>query len=526
MVATSHPQAAQVGLQVLQNGGNAADAAVAVNAMLGVVEPMSCGIGGDLFVLYWDAASKQLYGLNAAGCSPYALTREKLVEQGLQQIPLDKPESWTVPGCVDGWEVLLSRFGTRPLGELLAPAIDVAETGFPVSEIIAGHWEAAAAGLAKHPGSAATWLSNGKAPVAGQVFKNPQLARTMRLIADQGARAFYQGEIAEQLVRFSAEQGGYFSAADFADCHAEWVDPISTNYRGYDVWELPPSGQGLAVLQMLNILEAYNLAEMKHNSAEHLHLLIEAKKLAFADRARYYADPRFAEIPLKQLLSKDYAALQRRRIDPNLAMTEVPPGDPLPKTGDTVYLCVVDEQRNCCSLIQSNYHNFGSLYTPPELGFVIQNRGALFSLQEGHPNRLEPHKRPFHTIIPAMVTRQGQPWFCFGVMGGDMQPQGHVQVLCNLIDFGMNVQLAGDSARIQHLGSATPTGVAMEPQGGRVAVESGIAQEVLEGLKKRGHQITTSPGGFGGYQGILIDPGTNILHGGSDPRKDGAAVGY
>lgn len=526
MVATSHPLAAETGLDVLKHGGNAVDAAIATNAMLGVVEPMSCGIGGDLFVLYWDAKSQKLYGLNASGRSPYKLTREAVLAKELKQIPTDQPESWSVPGCVDGWQVLLDRFGSQPLSKLLGPSISVAEEGFPVSEIIAAGWQASEAGLAKHPESAATWLVEGKAPKAGQVFTNQRMASTLKKIAEGGRDAFYKGDIAREIVAYSDRVGGYFTQQDFDDTHADWVDPISTNYRGFDVWELPPNGQGLAALQQLNILEAYDLREMKHNSVDYLHLFVESKKLAFADRARFYADPDFGMVPVQQLVSKEYASRQRRRIDPNAAAMDVPPGDPTLQNGDTIYLTVVDKDRNCCSFIQSNYHGFGSLMTPGELGFVLQNRGALFALTDNHPNRLEPHKRPFHTIIPAMVTKDGKPWLSFGVMGGDMQPQGHVQILCNIIDFGMNVQAAGDAARVRHVGSATPTGIPMEPMGGQVAVESGVSPTVIEGLKKRGHQVVALPGGYGGYQAILIDPETNVLHGASDPRKDGAAVGY
>lgn len=526
LVATSHPLAAQTGLDVLKAGGNAIDAAIAANAMLGVVEPMNCGIGGDLFVLYWDAKTQKLYGLNASGRSPYGLSRETLAAKQLKQIPFNTPESWTVPGCVDGWSVMLDRFGTRSLKDLLQPSITVAEEGFPVSEIIAGNWKSSEAALVKWPDSAATWLVDGVAPVTGQLFRNPRLARTYRLLADSGRDAFYKGEIAKQMVAFSQQNGGYFALKDFQDHHSDWCEPVSTNYRGYEVWELPPNSQGIAALQILNILDAYNLTEMKHNSVEHLHLLVEAKKLAFADRARFYADPDFGHVPVKELISKEYAARQRRRIDPNKAAVDVPPGDPILQSGDTICLTVVDRDRNCCSLIQSNYHGFGSCITPGELGFALQNRGSLFSLDEKHPNRLEPHKRPFHTIIPAMVTKDGKPWLCFGVMGGDMQPQGHVQILCNILDFGMNVQAAGDAARIRHVGSASPAGIPMEPMGGRVAVESGVSATVIASLKERGHQIVQLPGGFGGYQAILIDPATNVLHGATDSRKDGSAVGY
>ena len=526
IVATSQPLASQAGLDILKAGGNAVDAAIAANAMLGVVEPMSCGIGGDLFVIYWDAKSQQLYGLNASGRSPYALNREFFKQAGLEQIPTHGPLSWSVPGCVDGWAVLRDRFGSKSFAEILAPAIDYAEEGFPVSEIIAGHWAGTEEAFADWPDSAATWLIDGRRPRIGEIFRNPNLAATYRLIAAEGRDAFYRGSIAQRIVAFSDAHGGKFSMRDFEDHASEWTPPVSTNYRGYQIWELPPNGQGIAALEMLNILEAYDVKEMGRGSAEYLHLFVEAKKLAFADRATYYADPAMSEVPVEQLISKDYAARQRKRIDPNQAAANVAPGNLRMEQGDTVYLSVVDKDRNCCSFIQSNFYGFGSRVTPGDLGFVLQNRGALFALQDNHANRLEPHKRPFHTIIPAMAMRDGQPWLCFGVMGGDMQPQGHVQILVNMIDFGMNVQEAGDAARVRHMGSQTPTGLPMDPDGGKVAVESGIPEATIKQLQERGHVIVRSPGSFGGYQGIMIDHEHGVLHGGTDPRKDGAAAGY
>ncbi|MEQ8787179.1 MAG: gamma-glutamyltransferase [Pirellulaceae bacterium] len=525
VVATSHPLAAQTGLDVLKRGGNAADAAVAASAMIGLVEPMSCGIGGDMFVIYWDAKTKKLYGLNACGRSPFALSRQVFQEKGLEAIPSEGPLSWSTPGCVHGWETLLTRFGTREFSELLAPAIETAEQGFPVSEVIAGSWKSAAKSLAEHPHSAATYLPDGRAPEFGEVFQNKNLAHTYRQIAQHGADAFYKGEIAKKIVAYSQEQGGYFSLRDFAEHTSDWIEPVSTNYRGYDVWELPPNGQGIAALQMLNLLEPHDLKSLGSGSPEYLHLLIEAKKLAFADRARFYADPDFNRLPTAELISKPYAQQRGRRIDRRRAATDVPAGDPKLAHGDTIYLTVVDKDRNCCSFIQSNYHGFGSKMTPGDLGFVLQNRGSLFALEEDHLNRLEPHKRPFHTIIPAMVTKEGRPWFCFGVMGGDMQPQGHVQVLVNLIDFGMNVQQAGDAPRVRHLGSAQPTGQEADG-GGTVHAESGISDEAVAALQAKGHQVKRSKGDFGGYQGILIDHDTGVLHGATEPRKDGQAVGY
>ncbi|HEX7449920.1 MAG TPA: gamma-glutamyltransferase [Pirellulales bacterium] len=526
LVATSQPLAVQAGLDVLKRGGNAADAAVAAGAVLGVVEPMSCGIGGDLFVLYWDAKSQKLFGLNASGRSPYELSRQQFQKRGLHQIPDEGPLSWSVPGCVSGWADLLRRFGSRPLAEVLQPAIEYAEQGFPVSEIIAHDWQSAQKGLARWPDSAKTFLPDGRAPTVGQVFRNPRLAATYRAIAAGGAEAFYRGDIARQIVEFSRGNGGFFSLRDFAEHRNDWAEPASTSYRGYEVWELPPNGQGIAVLEMLNLLEGYDLASLGPGSADYLHLLVEAKKLAFADRAKFYSDPAFNQLPIATLIGKPYAEKRRQRIDRQRAATDVPPGDARLAHGDTIYMAVVDKDRNCCSYIQSNYYGFGSLVVPGDLGFVLQNRGSLFALDDDHFNRYEPHKRPFHTIIPAMVTQSGRPSFVFGVMGGDMQPQGHVQVLVNLIDFGLNVQAAGDAARVRHSGSATPTGLPAEAAGGTVFVESGVSDEAVEALQSKGHRVMRARGGYGGYQGIWIDWGQGVLHGASDSRKDGCAAGY
>lgn len=526
MVATSQPLAVQAGLRVLQQGGTAADAAIAANAVIGVTEPMSCGIGGDLFVLYWDAKTRTLHGLNASGRSPLNLSREKFASLGVDEIPVHGPLSWSVPGCVDGWEELRVKFGTRPLAELLAPAIEYAEEGFPVSEVIAKGWQASVGALREWPDSAATYLVDGRAPATGEVFRNPRLAATYRAIAAGGRDAFYKGEIARKIVAFSEQNGGHFALEDFARHRSDWVQPVSTSYRGHEVWQLPPNGQGLAVLEMLNILEAYDLKKMGPHSADYLHLLLEAKKLAFADRARFYSDPEFADLPIAELISKEYAGRQRKRIDPDAAATQVLSGDPKISQGDTIYLTVVDAERNCCSFIQSLYHGFGSQVVAGDTGFALQNRGNLFALDDNHLNRFEPGKRPFHTIIPAFVTREGEPWLCFGVMGGDMQPQGQVQMLVNLIDFGMNVQEAGDMGRVSHVGSQTPTGQPMDEGGGTVQLEAGIPEATREALQRKGHKTVRSVGGFGGYQAILIDPRTGVLHGGTDPRKDGCAAGY
>lgn len=526
IVATSQPLAAQIGLDILKQGGNAADAAIAANAAIGLVEPMSCGIGGDLFVLYWDAKTKKLYGLNGSGRSPGSLTREVFAERGLKFIPETGPLSWSVPGCVAAWDDLRERFGTKSLADLLAPSIEYAEQGFAVSEIIAAGWQNSTEMLRQYPDTARTYLPDGHAPAEGEIFRNPNLAKSYRAIAASGRDAFYRGPIAATIVTFSRANGGYFEAADFAEHRSEWVEPVSTTYRGHELWELPPNGQGIAALQMLNLLEHYDLRSLGHNSAEYLHLLIEAKKLAFADRAQFYADPAFGKLPTEELISKPYAERRRALIDRQRAATNVPAGDPKLEHGDTIYLTVVDRDRNCCSFIQSNYYGFGSGLVPSDLGFVLQNRGALFSLDPRHANTLEPRKRPFHTIIPAMATKDGVPWLVFGVMGGDMQPQGHVQVFLNMVEFGMNVQEAGDAARVRHLGSATPTSEPAAAEGGLVVCESGVSDATIEALRAKGHRVERSRGDFGGYQAIKIDWQQGSLAGGTDPRKDGAAVGY
>ena len=525
MVATSHPLAAEIGLDVLKRGGNAVDAAIAANAAIGLMEPMSCGLGGDLFAIVWDAKTHKMYGLNASGRSPYRATRALFAERGLKEIPLIGPLSWSVPGCVDGWDQLSKRFGSRPLAELLEPSIRYAEDGFPVTEVIGGYWERAEAKLLPHADATNTFLLDGMAPKAGTLFRNPNLAHSLRLIAHGGRDAFYRGQIAQEIVAFSNREGGLFSDRDFADHTSTWIEPVSTNYRGYDVWELPPPGQGIAALQMLNMLEGYDLKKMGAGSAEYWHLFIEAKKLAYEDRARFYADPDFAPPPTAELISKEYAKKRAQLIKLERAETNVIPGSPKLELGDTIYLCAVDKDRNSVSLIQSNYQGFGSGMVPGTLGFALQNRGTLLALDPKHRNRLEPHKRPFHTIIPALVTKDGEPWLTFGVMGGDMQPQGHVQILCNMIDFGMNVQQAGDFPRIEHLGSSTPKGASAKG-GGHLDVENAMPRSVTDALKRLGHDVTFTDVNSGGYQGILIDRKAGLLQGGSEPRKDGCAVGY
>ena len=538
MAASSHPLVTLTALDVLRSGGTAADAAIAANAVNGVVEPMSCGIGGDLFVLYWDHETRTPHGLNASGRSPRALNRGVFAERGLTEIPLAGPLPWSVPGCVDGWAMLHAKFGRSEWGDLIEPAATLAGEGFPVTEVIAGYWKGGEAGLKEFPTSAAALLTaDGRAPRAGEVWRNPALAASLRTVAEEGPDGFYRGPIAAEIVRFGETSGGFLSAADFAGHRGEWVEPASTTYRGKRVYELPPNGQGIAALQMLNLLEPHDLRSMGRG-AGWWHLFAEAKKLAFADRARFYADPAFADVPVAGLISKEYAARRQSLIDRRRAAKNVPHGDPKLGRADTIYLTVVDAERNCCSLIQSNYYGFGSKVVPGDVGFALQNRGALFSLDAEHPNTLEPGKRPFHTIIPALVTEpdpslegrggEERPWLSFGVMGGDMQPQGHVQILVNLLDFGLNLQAAGDAARIEHRGSQTPTGAPMDPPGGTLVAEPTVPEEVVRDLRSRGHRVVRGRNG-GGYQAILIDwaAGENgVLHGATEPRKDGVALGY
>jgi len=526
MVATSHPLAAQIGLDILRKGGSAVDAALGVNAALGLVEPMSCGIGGDLFAIVWDNKTGKLHGLNASGRSPYKINRAFFAEKKIKEIPEYGPYSWSLPGCVSGWEALHRKFGKLSFAEILGPTIDYAEKGFPVSEVIAESWRTSVPKLNKTEDAIKVYLPDGKAPQAGDVFKNPALARVYREIATDGPAAFYKGRAAKEIVAYSDKVGGFFSLKDFEDHTSTWVDPVSTTYRGYEIWELPPPGQGIAVLQMLNILSAYDLKKMGPTSADYWHLFVEAKKLAYADRARFYADPDFVKLPTAELISMPYADKRRKLIDPETARKDHPAGDPKLGHSDTVYLTVVDKDRNCVSLIQSNFHGFGSQHVPATLGFALQNRGNLFALDDKHLNRLEPHKRPFHTIIPALATKDGRPWLVFGVMGGDMQAQGHAQVLINLIDFGMNVQEAGEAPRIEHIGSPTPTGKPGDPKGGTIKAEQGIPTAVIRDLMRRGHQVVGVPTNGGGYQAILIDPRTGMLHGASEARKDGCAAGY
>ena len=521
MAATSQPLATQVALDILKKGGNAIDAAIAANAVLGLVEPTGNGIGGDLFAIVWDAESEQLSGLNASGRSPQSLTLEYFKENDYTSIPALGPLPVSVPGCVDGWFELHGKFGKLGMNDILAPAIDYAENGFPVSELIAWYMERSSYSLQRFPGFKETYMPNGHTPRKGEIFKNPYLANTLRQIATGGREAFYEGDIARTIAAYIKEQGGFLSYEDLKNHHSEWVEPVSTNYRGYDVWELPPNGQGIAALQMLNILEGYDIASMGFNSPEYWHLLVEAKKLAFEDRAKFYADPAFNEIPVDWLVSKEYAEERRAMINPDRAARSYEPGQL--KDGDTIYLTVADEEGNMVSLIQSNYRGMGSGMTPTGLGFILQDRGELFTLEEGHFNTYEPGKRPFHTIIPAFITKDGEPYVSFGLMGGAMQPQGHVQIVVNLIDFGMGLQEAGDAPRINHGGSSQPTGEEMT-NGGYLQMESGFDYEVIRALMYKGHRIRYALGPYGGYQAIMRKDG--VYYGASESRKDGQAAGW
>ena len=525
MVATSQPLATGAAVRILQEGGTAVDGAIAANAVLCLVEPTGCGLGGDLFALVWEGKAGRLHGLNGSGRSPRSLTAAKLRELCPGGIPPRGPLPVTVPGCVAGWCALHERFGRLPLKEVLAPAIEYAREGFPVTEVIARYWEINARYLRRYPGFAETFMPGKRAPRKGEVFRNPRLAATLEKIAAGGRKAFYEGEVAEKIGKYMKEMGGYLTRADLAAHRSEWVEPVSTVYRGFRVWELPPNGQGIAVLQMLNILEAYDIAAMGFGSPDYVHLLVEAKKLVYADRARWYGDMAFTEIPVARLIAKDYAAARRRRIDPKRAALQIPAGDPRLEEGDTIYLTVADREGTMVSLIQSNYRGMGSGMTPGDLGFVLQDRGELFDLRPGRPNSYAPGKRPFHTIIPAFVTRGGKPWLSFGVMGGAMQPQGQVQVLVNLIDFRMSLQQAADAPRVRHRGSPQPTGGTME-KGGLVLLERGFPAGLAPALTALGHRVETRVGGFGGCQAILRDPESGVYYGASEYRKDGCALGY
>ncbi len=526
MVAAAQPLAVQIGIDVLKRGGSAVDAAIAVNAALALMEPVSCGLGGDLFALVWDPKTKTLHGLDGSGRAPQLLTIDKVPAEQDGTIPLHSPYAWTVPGCVDGWFALHARFGRLPMADLLRPTIRYAREGFPVTQVIAGAWQRAAQVFAGKPGFADVFMPGGHAPREGDLFVNPALANTLETLAREGRDAFYRGSIAAAILSYSQRHGGFFSAADLADHASTWVQPLFTVYRGYQVWELPPAGQGLAALEMLNILENFDLKSMGRNSADFWHVMVEAKKLAYEDRARFYADPLFSSVPTAQLLDKAYARRQSRRIAMDRAARALQPSNPHLRDGDTTFLATADGDGMIVALIQSNYTGFGSGYVIPELGFGLQNRGALFALQLEHPNALQPGKRPFHTIIPAFLGKDEVPFMAFGVMGGDMQPQGHVQIIVNLVDFGMNLQEAGDAPRFHHTGSSEPTGTVMT-DGGVLHLEWGVSEEIRRDLLRRGHRLVETTGAsFGGYQAIWRDPRTGVLAGASESRKDGCAMGY
>ena len=523
MAATSQPLATQVALDILKKGGNAIDAAIAANAVLGVVEPTGAGIGGDLFAMIWSADKGKLYGLNGSGRSPRSLKFEYFKDNGFEFIPSYGPLPVSVPGCVDAWYEIHDMFGRLPMKDILQPAINYAREGFPVTEVIAYYLDKETSTLKEYPNIKEVYMPGGKAPSKGEIFKNPLLANTLEKIAKGGRNEFYRGSIARQIDAFMKKQGGFLSYDDLSRHHSEWVEPVSINYRGYEVWELPPNGQGIAALQMLNILEGYDIAAMGFGSAEYIHLFTEAKKLAFEDRARYYTDPLFQSVPVTQLISKKYAAERRKLIDPQKAAKVYNAG--VLEGGNTVYLTVADKYGNIVSLIQSNYRGMGSGMCPTGLGFVLQDRGEMFSLEKGHANVYAPGKRPFQTIIPAFITKDKRPWVSFGVMGGDMQPQGHVQIVVNLIDFKMNLQEAGDAPRMHHTGSSEPTGQQMT-DGGILLLESGFRTEVIQKLMSMGHIIQWDLGGYGGYQAIMWDNKNKVWFGASESRKDGQASGY
>lgn len=532
MVATSQPLATQIGLDILKQGGSAVDAAIAANAALGLMEPTGNGIGGDLFAIVWDEKTKKLHAINASGRSPKGLSLEKLTAELKQRQRSDIPPYGmlpiSVPGTVDGWFELHNKFGKLSMADNLAPAIRYANEGFPVSELISYYWTKSTPVLSKQKGDFKNvYTINGKAPQKGQIFKNPALGNTLSLLAKQGRDAFYKGEIAHKIDGFMKANGGYLRYQDLAEHQSDWVEPLSTNYRGYDVVELPPNGQGIAALQMLNILENYDLKKMGFLSADTLHAMVEAKKLTFEDRAKYYADMNFYDSPLKGLLSKDYAK-QRNKLIGKRAASRIDAGNPAMYEGDTIYLTTADKHGNMVSLIQSNYRGMGSGVVVPGLGFVFQDRGQLFSLDKGHANVYAPGKRPFHTIIPAFIMKDGEPFVSFGLMGGAMQPQGHVQIVTNLLDFGMNLQAAGDAIRWQHYGSSEPTETnkGYGEGSGVLTIESGVPYKTLRDLMSKGHKVEFRRGGYGGYQAIMVDRKNKVYYGASESRKDGQASGY
>ena len=521
MAATSHPLATQTALSILQNGGNAIDAAIAANAVLGLVEPTGCGVGGDLFAIVWSADDAKLYGLNASGPSPQSISIDKIKNKGLDKIPPYGPLPVTVPGAVGGWTELHKKFGLLDFKFLFNDAINYAENGFPVSEVVAYYLNLSSTNFKDYPNFKETWMPNGSTPKKGDLFKNPSLAETYKKIAQSYGEDFYKGDIAKEISNFINQQGGYLTFEDLKMYKPEWINPVSTNYRGYDVWELPPNGQGIAALQMLNILENFDIKKLGFGSAEYIHLFTETKKIVYEDRAKYYADPNFSNIPVSKLISKEYAKDRLNLIDLKNSSSRFNAGNL--EDGDTIYLTVADKFGNMVSLIQSNYRGMGSGMVPNNLGFMLQDRGEMFSLDKNHKNSLVGGKRPFHTIIPAFITKDDKPFVSFGLMGGAMQPQGHVQIVVNLVDFEMNLQEAGDAPRIRHVGSSQPTGEIMT-DGGYLSLEKGISSIEVEKLKKFGHKFQYDLGGFGGYQAIMIK--NDIYIGASDSRKDGQASGY
>ena len=517
IVATEQPLASQAGAMILARGGNAIDAAVAANAMLGLTAPMMCGIGGDLFAIVYDAKSGKLYGLNSSGWAPAGLTIDFLKNQGLTNMPQSGIQSVTVPGAVEGWDKLLKRFGRKKFSDVLAPAIRYAEEGFPVTELISGAWVASERKLGQDANAKLTYMPNGHAPRAGGIFLNHDLAWSYRQIAAHGRNAFYQGEITKRLLACSKRLGGTMTADDLKQFSAEWVEPISTTYRGWTVYEIPPNGQGIAALMMLNLMENFPLADFGHNTSKALHVMIEAKKLAYADMLRYVADQRFSKVPVAGMLSKRYARERAKLIDMDHANCRVEPGGPSFNPGsDTTYFCAVDKDGNMISIIQSNYAGFGSGLVADGAGFALQNRGGLFSLDPAHPNALAGRKRPLHTIIPGFMTR-GDERIAFGIMGGFNQSQAHAQFVSNVADHRMNIQAALEAARFTKL---TFNGCDVEME---MRVPAGVRDE----LAAKGHEIKLH-GDFtqsvGGGQAVLRDFATSINYGGSDPRKDGAAI--
>ena len=523
IAATSHPLATQTALDILKRGGNAIDAAIAANALLGLIEPTACGIGGDAFAVIWDAKTQRLYGINGSGKAPSNLSFNYFKKQKIRDIPSEGPLSLTVPGCVDTWQKMHEKFGKLSLEEILAPAIAYSDDGFPVSEMVAKNMALQAERLKKYSGFSKIYMPNDSLPKKGDLFKNPALANTYRRLAEAGLRNFYDGEIADEMVEYVKTQGGFLSVSDFNAYQSEWVQPLSTSYRGYELWQLPPNGQGIAIIEMLNILETNDIKSMGFGSKALIHLLIETKKLVSEDVSEQLGDPAFVNVAISKLISKAFAAERAKLINKEKAGKSV--NTAFFEQGNSVFLTVADAEGNMVGLMQSNYRGMGSGLTPENLGFVLQNSAAAFTLQANHPNVYAAGKRPLLNNTPSFVTKDGSPWLCFGWMDGQLQSQSQLQFLVNVIDFGMNLQEAGDAPMVCHETPVERVSTSTA-ESGWVNMDSGFNYEIIRGLMKMGHRVKFETGNYGGFQAIMRDPISGIYFGASESKKNGQAAGY